>query len=138
MVQHVPGVAGFEPFFQDQPQRFVQAVGHVDRRGVVIDALLAPVLGQHRDVEIPALHLGLAPSTTSMARSLKRDRRQARRTAQALLRAGINRVDLPAVDFDRHAAQRRHGVDQQQCAGVVDQIAKSLRSAARRRSRFRP
>ena len=42
------------------------------------------------------------------------------------------------VDFDRHAAERGHGVDQQQRAGVVDDAWRSPRSAARRRWRSRP
>ena len=33
---------------------------------------------------------------------------------------------LPAVDFDRHAAQRRHGVDQQQRPAVVHQLGDLL------------
>ena len=60
MIAQMPRVAVFEAFFVNQPQRFVQRVGHVDRAGVMINAVLAPIVRQHRDIEIPALHFRLA------------------------------------------------------------------------------
>ena len=56
----VPGEPVLEPLLEHDPQRLVQAVEHVDRRGVVIKTFLAPVLPNHRQVQIPALHLALA------------------------------------------------------------------------------
>ena len=54
--------ARLEPLLVDEAQRLVQRVVHRDRRGVMVDALLAPVLLDHRQVEVPALHLRLAPA----------------------------------------------------------------------------
>jgi hypothetical protein len=49
-----------------------------------------------------------------------RHQRHPRRTGQALLRADDAYVDAPLVHEDLLAPERRHGVDQQQGAGVLD------------------
>ena len=49
--------ARFEPFLVHDAQRLVQRVDHRDRRGVVVDAVGAPVLLEQAHVEVPALHL---------------------------------------------------------------------------------
>lgn len=55
----VTGKASIEPFFQCNVQSFIQRVEHVDRRGVMVDAILAPVVSKHRDIQIPTLNFGL-------------------------------------------------------------------------------
>ena len=49
-VQSVPGVAGLQPFLDDQAQALVQSINHVHRSGVVIEPLGAPVGHEHRKV----------------------------------------------------------------------------------------
>ena len=138
VVAQVPRPARLQPFLQHEPQPFAQGVDHRDRRGVVVEAVARPSsAATHRQVEIPALHLRLALADRLDGARAERHRRQARRTAQALLRATVNRVDLPGVQRQRHAAQRRDRVDEQQRVELVAQLAELLRSAARRRSRSR-
>ena len=54
-----------------------------------------------------------------------RDEAEAGRRHQALLRAGHRDVDAPFVHLERHAAERRHGVDhvQRRMAGGADRLA---------------
>ena len=63
---------------------------------------------------------------TSTARGAERDRGQARRAAQALLGARVDGVDPPGVDLDRDAAERGHGVDGDQGAGLVGDLGDLL------------
>ena len=108
--------AGLQPLLQHDRQRLVQGVEHVDRGGVVVERAPRPSTRDHREVEVPALHLRLARVAASRRARRERDRRQARRAGEALLRPAVRRVDAPAVDL--HAARRRggHAVEQEQRA----------------------
>ena len=139
VISPMPGEARFEAFFEHEPQRFVQRVGHVDRRRVVVDAVAAPVVGDQRDIEIPAPHLfACASRIFSTARSLNDTGARPGGQLEALLRAGVDGVDLPLVDFDRDAAERRHRVEDQHRARRRARPPRFPRSAATRRSKFRP
>jgi diguanylate cyclase len=48
MMQQVPGPARLHAFLVHEPQAFADGVDHRDRRGVMVDARLAPVLPHHR------------------------------------------------------------------------------------------
>ncbi len=61
VVAQVPRPARLQPLLMDETQSLPQGVDHADRRRVVVAVFLVPVVLDHRDVEIPALHLGLAP-----------------------------------------------------------------------------
>ncbi len=74
---------------------------------------------------------------TSAARGAERDRCQPRRTAQAFLRAGVNRVDLPGVNLDRDAAERGDGVERDQRAGIVGDLGNLLDRLPGTRGRLR-
>ncbi len=89
----------------------------------MIEAILAPVALHHRDVEIPALTLRLAFADRLHGARTERDRRQARRTTQAFLRATVDRIDFPFVEIQRNAAQRGDGIDHQQRIELVAQFA---------------
>src|SRR2546421_12947394 len=98
----------------NQTQRLAQSVVHRNRCGVMISAVIAPVMLDERNVEIPALHL-CAPRPYAIERSfIERDRRQSRRRADTLLRAGIADIDAAAIDSDRMSAERSHRVYNQQ------------------------
>ena len=107
VVLGVPGDAGLQPLLDDQREGLAQGVVHADRRGVVVEAVASPVALDHLHVEIPALHLGLPLVQRLDGPRTERDGGQARRAAQALLRARVDRVDLPGVDLDRNARRAR-------------------------------
>ena len=62
--------ARLQSFLDHDAQSFVQRVIHGDRRGVMINALHAPVLGNQSDVQIPGAALVLRPRIAAIARSL--------------------------------------------------------------------
>ena len=45
--------SGLEPFFEDKPQRFAQAVNQGDRRGVMIEAIASPIAHRRCEVKVP-------------------------------------------------------------------------------------
>src|SRR5438552_18820502 len=104
MVPRMPGPARLESFLIDQLQCLAQRIDHRNGRGVMIKAFFVPVTLHHRHVEIPTLYLRFAAVDRLYRPRAERDRGQAGRTAQALLRAAVDGVDAPAVDLDRHAA----------------------------------
>ena len=106
--------AVLQSFFEHDAQRFVQGIVHRDRRGVMVDPLAAPVFLDHRQIEIPALHFGLAVANHFDGPFVERHRRQARRAAETFLRAAVAGIDAQLVDPHRRAAERSDGVDQQQ------------------------
>ena len=55
----------------------------------------------------------------STARSLNDTGAKPGGQLKALLRAGVHGVDLPLVDLDRNAAERRHGIEDQHRAGIA-------------------
>ncbi len=54
-------------------KRLVKRVHHADRRGVVVKPFGSPVLGDHRDVQVPALHFALSPRQALFGPGAKRD-----------------------------------------------------------------
>ena len=100
------GVSRGQPFFQHGSQRLVQTEIHVNGSCVMICTRLAtPVIPDHRHVEVPAGHLGLASIHRLNGSTAERDRRQSRGTAQTFLGSRIRGIDIPAVNLDRHTSQ---------------------------------
>lgn len=58
VIEVMTGKACVECFFVDEEKSFAEGVGHVDRGGVVVDTLFAPVVSKHGHVEVPGLDLG--------------------------------------------------------------------------------
>ena len=63
----------------DQPQCLRKRVVHRDRRRMMIGPLCAPVFLDHRQIEVPALHLGSPPPKRFERAGSERHGRQARR-----------------------------------------------------------
>ena len=125
-ISAVTGKTGFQPFLLRQPQRLAQRVVHINRRGVVIHARRAPIIGQQVQVKIPVSDLAFPP-----LESLQRTRAdgqgcQSGRRAERLLAAAVDDVQRVAVDADRDAAQRCHGVHQQQAAVAVHDFSHAV------------
>ena len=119
----IPGVAGkavLKTLLEHDPQRFVKREIHIDRRRVMVRPILPPIVADERHVQIPAGNLGSSLFDRGKRPGSKGHGRQAGRTTQALLRAAVNRVELPGVDFNGHSSERCHAVHQQQPAGIVD------------------
>ena len=122
----MPFPAVLQSFFLDQTQGFEQRVEHRGRGGVMVAVGHHQIVGDQADVEIPG-----AASLGALLQQLGRtwrhgDGRQARRTAQALLRAAVGHVDPGLVDLDRHGAQRRHAVGDHDRADFVSGLADGL------------
>src|SRR6266568_1391916 len=131
LVAAVAGPARLQAFLQHEPQAFTQSIDHGDRRGVVVSVLLAPVLLHGRHVEVPALALRLAAVDHVNGSVAERDWGEARRAAEAFLRATVDRVDLPLIDFQRRAAERGDGVNQQQRVELVAKRAELINGLER-------
>src|SRR5262245_51806989 len=84
-------------FLEHDAQRLTQRVIHRNRGGMMVNALLAPVLGQEREVEVPALDLGRALAQDLEGPGADRDRCQTRRAGQAFLGAAVGSVDADGV-----------------------------------------
>src|SRR5215468_5240770 len=82
----------------------------------MIDAIRTPVTGDHRNVQIPRTALRFALPNRIHRGLAEGHGREARRSAQPLLGAAIAGVDLPFVDFERNAGQRRYRVNHQERA----------------------
>ena len=137
----VPLDARIDTLFEHDLQRLVQRVSHVDRRRVVIDASAATtaariIFPQHRNVEIPRLHLRLARIHAGERAVAKRHRRKSRRTAQAFLRAAVERVDAPRIHVQLVSAQTSDGIDQQQRPARVNEIRETRERLVRARARL--
>src|SRR5439155_778770 len=79
----------------------------------------------------PALDRGLPPPERLDGARAERERREAGRARQALLRTAVGRVDAPAVDLHRHAAERGHAVGEEERAVVVRQPHRVLEGLPR-------
>ncbi len=112
-----------QAFFEQDIEGFVKAVKHVDRGGVVVGAFLAPVIFDHADIEIPALHLVLTGGEFFHRAGGEGDRRQARRAGEAFLRPGISGIDAPIVNLNRRATETRDAIEQEECAGGMGGLA---------------
>ncbi len=82
--------------------------------------VLAPVVPQHRDVDVPAANGLLSVGHSVHRLRAQRQRRHPRRRRQALLRPAVADVDPPLVDQQLATGQGRDGVHQQQRAVGVD------------------
>ena len=110
----VPRDARLEAFLLDHHQRFPQRVDQRRRQRVVVLASHPVVLEQPEiEVEAAARHEPRAGGARH------RNRTQARRRADALLRAGVGDVDAPSGQVHFLAAERRHGVDDGQRARLA-------------------
>ena len=119
MIAAVAFPALLESLFLYQRQAFVQRVEHRNRHSVMVLVLFVITVKQLQ-IEIPGLHRRRAFLQASPGARRNGERRKSRRAAQTLLRSRVDRVDVPGVDFDGNATQRRDGVDNQQRAGVVN------------------
>ena len=117
---HVPLPPLLKPLFQDDSQRLVKGVVHVDRGGVVVQAFGAPVFPHHVHVEVPALHLGLAVGDGGLRGGGERDGGEAWRAGEAFLRPAVAGVDPPPVHVHLHPGEAGDGIYQQECSGVVN------------------
>src|SRR5437870_12964540 len=97
----------------------------------MVDAFFPPVALEEGQVEVPALDRGLPPLERLDGARAERQRREARRARQALLRAAVGRVDAPAADLHRHAAERGHAVGEEERAVVVRQSYRVLEGLPR-------
>ena len=69
-----------------------------------------PIVRDHRQVEVPALHLRLAPLDHLQGASAQGQRGETRGAAQAFLRPAVAGIDPPRVHPHGHAAEGRDGV----------------------------
>ncbi len=123
LIVQVPLPARLQPFLQHAAQRFTQRVNQRNRRRVVVEPLLAPIIHGRLEIEIPALHLRLAPANYFFRLVVHGHRRQARRRADGLLRAAEANIDALAIDGQRHAGKRRDRVHHQQRAELIGNLA---------------
>ena len=85
------------------------------------------------EVEVPAGRAARAAARSAPGRH--RQRRQARRHPEALLRPAVGDVDAPVVDVDLDATERGDHVDEEQGVALVPARAARRRCAHRSRSR---
>ncbi len=109
-----------EAFVEHRAEAGVEGEDHRDRRGVVVLAGRADVVADETEVEVPGLRWCPAGADPVDRASRERDRREARRNAEALLRARVGRVDPPTVDLERDATERRDRVDEQERVGLLE------------------
>jgi hypothetical protein len=119
----VPFPTYFQAFFQHQSHGFAQGENQRDRRGVMIEAVLAPIIHRRRQIEIPALHFRLALAKNFFGGGTDGNRRHSRRGADGLLRSAETNVDAFAIHVQRHGCEGRHRVDNQECAQFVSQLS---------------
>src|SRR6476620_26095 len=92
---------------------------------MVIGAIVAPVLFNHGDVQIPALNFGLPRTNAFEGPFVESNRGQARRCRETLLCSGITNVDALAIDADGMSAQRSHSVDDEQCPMCMRKVSQT-------------
>ena len=128
LVARVALPARFEAFFQNGPQRFAHPIDQRNRRRVMIDALLAPVVHRRGQIEIPAAHRLFARMHHLFHARIHGDRRHARRRADRFLRTAEADVNALLVHIQRNSRQRRDRVDDQQRAQFIGDFAVVLDS----------
>src|SRR5262249_47479630 len=101
--------ARVEALVEYDPERFRETIDHRGRGGVVIQTLRAPVAIELREVEIVRADGGAPPGQPGGDRVRVRDRSEARRATEALLRAGRDDVELPGVRLERCSREGAHG-----------------------------
>ncbi len=100
----------------------------------MVVALAGPILVQKLGIQIPASYRMLALRERLHSSSAERNRREAWRTANALLRAAIRRVDAPVIDFDLDASERGHRIQENHRAmglGQAGNLVHRLQHAGR-------
>ena len=105
MVQLMAGEASFQSFFQHQSQSLMQGVVHIDRSGVVIGSVVAPVVSQQPNIKVPAGDFFLAMIHRFQRFRPECDRRKSRRAAQTFLRSAVSGIDLQSIDFYRNSGE---------------------------------
>ena len=123
-----PGLV--ETFFSQETQGLTHAEVHVDRRGVVVDAVAAPVLVQQGNVQIPVGHLALTGCHLGLSTGAHGEGSETGRAAQALLAAAVGEIDFPLIDVERNAPQRGDGVEQQKAIMLPAEVADALHGLA--------
>ena len=112
----------------------VQRVDHRDRRRVVVGTRHRPPT-TYCAIILRSRYHDCGFATKRSTRAVRhRDRREAGRHAEALLRAAVRDVDAPRVDLDGDAAERGHAVDEQQrvALAAAPSGSTSLRTPGRR------
>ena len=89
----------------------------------MIDAFVAPVGHGRIEIEIPAAHRLFARVHHFFDARVHGDGRHSRRRADRFLRTAEADVDALAVDIQRNAAERGHGVDDEQRAEFIGNFA---------------
>ena len=105
MIQAVAIETVPESFLIDQAQGLPERIVHGNRSRVVVGAVVTPVLFNHGQIQIPALHLVFSPANPLHGPAGDRDGRQARGTAQALLGPTVGEIDPMSIDFHGMTAQ---------------------------------
>ena len=86
--------------------------------GVMVDALLPPILAQHGQIQVPGLHLAFAVVDNVHRLGAESHRGQTRRNRQALLGAGITNVNAPVVYLQVYSPQGGNPINQEKGFGV--------------------
>ena len=132
MVPLVPRPARLEALFLDDRERFGQRVDERGRHRVVI---LPAAASSPRAAADRSRSCGTCTRRSS-ARGPKTTGASPDGRAQALLRAAVARVDAPAADVERMAAERRDRVDDDERAVLARDRRQRLRPDSARRSTF--
>src|SRR3954453_12050003 len=97
----MPLPAILEAFLVDDREPLAERVEH-GRRGGVVVAVAGVVAVEQLEVEVPGVDDRLAGAQALQRARSNRNRREAGRTPEALLRAAIGDVDAILVEEDRH------------------------------------
>ncbi len=133
----MPFEAFLKTLVQRQLKSGVERVDHVDRRRVMIGAVLTPVVADHGEVEVPARYRVLPAAQRCESSFAQRDRRQPGRHGQTFLRAGECGIHAPGVDLHRATGERRDAIHQAERTRVPGHTRQRLTVRQRARRRFR-
>src|SRR5690348_2113284 len=118
--------ARFESLFENDAEGFAEREDEGNGSGVVIGALLAPVIHGGGEVEIPALDGRLARAKNFLGARVDGDGGHARRGADGFLRAAEADVDARGVNVDGHAAESGDRVHDEEGAELVGNFAHGI------------
>src|SRR5262249_24270936 len=134
MVELVPSPPFFQPLLLDNAKSLTQSIVHRNGSCMMIGAILAPVFGHHRQIQVPALHLGFSPPQGVQSFLRYADWRQTRRTAQAFLGAAVGKVDSMAINPHRMPAQRGDAITQEESVWKLIQNLPDVRKGSQHSS----